>query len=245
MLLARCQSLVTSLLPRSKLGCSGADSRVDLFVYILGLQESLQQTLLGGWEAGFSHHRNPTDFFSQRFWGFLFLCWNPEFCCLFHSPVVLLSLSTRKCETAICYLVHWVYQPLPGHASSLPQLPISAPLPSLDEYLFFNSLVVGLLYSLIFWQSWLFFVFKFVVLLLVIWRGKVYYLCLHLGPSCSHKKISELLNKTLVFDPTTLSCWSVWLVTHLSGNKQRRERLTVSMIWFSNKSLLKQPSGMN
>ena len=40
---------------------------------------------------------------------------------------------------------------------------------------FFNSLVVGLSYSLMFWWFWLCFVFKFVVvLILVVWGGKVY-----------------------------------------------------------------------
>ena len=54
-------------------------------------------------------------------------------------------------------------------------LPISAPPTSLDECFFFNSLVVRLPYSLIFWQFWLFFIFKFVVvLLLVVQGGKVY-----------------------------------------------------------------------
>ena len=41
--------------------------------------------------------------------------------------------------------------------------------------MFFNSLVVGLPYSSIFWQFWLIFVFKLVVdLLLVVRGGKVY-----------------------------------------------------------------------
>ena len=40
---------------------------------------------------------------------------------------------------------------------------------------FFNSFIVGLSYSSIFWQFWSFFVFKFiVVLLLVVQGGKVY-----------------------------------------------------------------------
>ena len=38
----------------------------------------------------------------------------------------------------------------------------------LDECFFFISLVVGLPYSSIFWQFWLFFLFKFVVVLLVV-----------------------------------------------------------------------------
>ena len=51
----------------------------------------------------------------------------------------------------------------------------SPPLLLVCEWFFFNSLVVGLPYSSIFWQFWLFFVFKFVVvLLLVVQVGKVY-----------------------------------------------------------------------
>ena len=58
-------------------------------------------------------------------------------------------------------------------AAALPEvlsilLPISAPLTGLDECFFFNSLVVRLPYSSIFCQSWLFFVFKFVVLLVLV-----------------------------------------------------------------------------
>ena len=61
-------------------------------------------------------------------------------------------------------------------------LPVSVPPTSLDECFFFNSLVVGLPYSLIFHQFWLFFVFKFVVLLLAVQGGIIpLYLCLHLG----------------------------------------------------------------
>ena len=52
-------------------------------------------------------------------------------------------------------------------APALPQV-ISSPPNGLDECFFFNSLVVGLPNSLIFCQFWLFFVFKFVVVLLLI-----------------------------------------------------------------------------
>ena len=55
-------------------------------------------------------------------------------------------------------------------------LPVSAPPSGLDECFFFNSLVVGLPYSSIFWQFWLFFVFKFVVVLLLVVRGGTVYL---------------------------------------------------------------------
>ena len=56
---------------------------------------------------------------------------------------------------------------LPCQKSSLPELSVSAPPTSLDECFFFNSLVAGLPYSSIFWQLWLLFVFKFVVVLLL------------------------------------------------------------------------------
>ena len=75
-----------------------------------------------------------------------------------------------------------VLQPPPCYMSSPPQLPIPTPPTGLDECFLFNSLVVGLPYSLIFWQFWLFFVFKFVVaLLLVVKVGKVYLPMLHVG----------------------------------------------------------------
>ena len=62
------------------------------------------------------------------------------------------------------------------------QLPISAPPTSLDDCFFFISLVVGLPYSLIFCQFWLFFVFK--LLLSFFWlckEAQCIYLHLHLG----------------------------------------------------------------
>ena len=48
---------------------------------------------------------NPTDFFSQRFWGFISLCWSPGLCSLSLSPVVPPDLSTHKCGTvqSSCY----------------------------------------------------------------------------------------------------------------------------------------------
>ena len=53
------------LIPTSKLGPSGADSKVDGFVYILGPHGSLQQTPV---KLGVSPTTaTPTGFFSQRF----------------------------------------------------------------------------------------------------------------------------------------------------------------------------------
>ena len=69
-----------------------------------------------------------------------------------HYPVVPPGLSTCKCGTACSASCHLTW-PASYHlrASPLyPQLPISAPPPCLDECFFFNSLVVGLPYSLIF-----------------------------------------------------------------------------------------------
>ena len=93
-------------------------------------------------------------------WGLLAAAW----------PVPFHSLPPR-----------WVHQPLPCRKSSPPRLSISAPPTSLDECFFFISLVIGLPYSLIFWQFWLFFVFK---LLLSFWlckEAQCVYLHLHLG----------------------------------------------------------------
>ena len=61
-------------------------------------------------------------------------------------------------------------------------LPISAPPTSLDECVFFNSLVVELPYSSIFCQFWLFLAFK--LLWSFFWlceEAQCVYLCLHLG----------------------------------------------------------------
>ena len=58
---------------------------------------------------------------------------------------------------------------------------MSAPPASLDEcFSIINSLVVGLPYSSIFCQFWLFFVFKLVVVLLVVGGGTA---CLPMPPS--------------------------------------------------------------
>ena len=70
-------------------------------------------------------------------WGLLAAAWPA----LFHNPPPV-----------------WFCQPLPCRESSPPRLPISTPPTGLGECFFFFSLVVGLPYSLIFCQFWLFFV---------------------------------------------------------------------------------------
>ena len=95
------------------------------------------------------------------------------------EPWVVQSVSLPSCSSQFIHMQIWdcllcqppptpVLQPPPCRESSLPQLPLSAPPTSLGERFFFISLVVRLPYSSIFWQFWLFFVFKFVVVLLVV-----------------------------------------------------------------------------
>ena len=135
--------------------------------------------------GSFSSRLNPIDFHSEQSWSFIFLLWNPGLCGLFCSPVVPPSLSAHKygtnCSVSSC--LAWSTSCCLAHrgppATMLPwvlttQAAHLCPSISLDECFFFNSLVVELLYCSTFWQFWLFFVFKFVVLLLVVWGGKVY-----------------------------------------------------------------------
>ena len=105
---------------------------------------------------------SPTGFFQPEVLAFISQCWNPGLRGLSHSPVFSLNLSTHKCGTACSASYHLVCSGPP------PQLPISAPPTGLDECFFFNSLVVRLLYSSVIWQFWLFFVFKFVAVLLLV-----------------------------------------------------------------------------
>ena len=76
----------------------------------------------------------------------------------------------------------WVRQPPPCCESSPSRLPVSAPPTGLDECFFFISLVVGLPYSLIFCQFWLFFVFKLLLSFSCLCEEAwCVYLRLHLG----------------------------------------------------------------
>ena len=68
------------------------------------------------------------------------------------------------------------------------QLPVSAPPTSLGECGFFISLVVGLPYSLIFCQFWLFFVFKLSFLWLCE-EAQCVYLRLHLGRKSGFSRV--------------------------------------------------------
>ena len=75
-------------------------------------------------------------------------------------------------------------------------LPVSAPPTGLDECVFFNSLVVGLPYSSIFCEFWLFFVFK--LLLSFFWlceEAQCVYLRLHLSHNFSKYFIHLFLER--------------------------------------------------
>ena len=75
--------------------------------------------------------------------------------------------------------------------ASPPQLPISAPPTSL---VFFNSLVVRLPHSSIFWQFWMFLFLNLLLAFFWLWEeAKHIYLCLHLGWSSKTQDILEQL----------------------------------------------------
>ena len=164
------------LLPTCKLCLSGADSPVGGLVYLPGSCGSLQWALLWGWE--FLPLPQPPQVFTARgFEALFFPCWNPGLCGLSCSPVVPPSLSAHGCGTAPTPSHHLAHPSSPAAALLQvfsTQLPISASPTSLDRCFFSNSLVVRLPCSLITWNFWLSFVFKFVVFLLVVGGGKVY-----------------------------------------------------------------------
>ena len=135
----------------------------------------------------------PTRVFSQRLLVFISPHWNPGLCGLSRSLVVPPGLSVHKCGSTLSASHHFAWstsrhlaRPSPP-AAALPRvlstrLLISTPPTGLDECFFFNSLVVGLPYSLIFCQFWL--VFFFNLLLSFFWlceEAQCVYLHLHLG----------------------------------------------------------------
>ena len=115
-----------------------------------------------------SRHHNLHSFFQLRDFEALFPCNGTLGCAVCLSPQLFLLVYP-----------HANMGPpsppaLPCQESSPSWLPVSAPPANLDECSFFNSLVVGFPYSLIFWQFWLFFVFKFVVVILLVVQGSKY-----------------------------------------------------------------------
>ena len=118
-----------------------------------------------------------SGFYSQMFWSFISPLWNPGLCCLSHSSIVPPGLSVCKYGTTQ-YDSHCLY----GPRSSRSWLPVFAPPTSLNECFFFNSFVVRLPYSSIFWQRSYFLFLN--LLFSFFWlceEAKYIYLCLHLG----------------------------------------------------------------
>ena len=126
----------------------------------------------------------PTDVFNQRFEALfpcagtlgLALCFAPPLFLQVYlhanvGPPGLPATALRDPPAAPCW-----------PAAALPALlPVSAPPTILNEYFFFNSLVVGLPYSSIFWQFWL---VNLNLLFSSFWlreEAKCVYLCLHFG----------------------------------------------------------------
>ena len=147
-------------LPTSKVHPSGADSCVFGFVYVLGPCGSLQWPLLWGWE---------------------FLPLPPQPPRVFSVRGLRLYFPVGALGCASCSFAHPAPQSTTslGLAAATLLWALFIPPTGLDACFFFNSLVVGLPYSLIFCQFWLCFVFK---LLLSFFRlseeAQCVYLCL-------------------------------------------------------------------
>ena len=140
-------------LPTIKLGPSGAASPggwVCVHSRMLWVSPTNSPVRLGVFHAATS---TPTGVFNGWFEA-LFPHTGTLGCAVCH---LVHQLLPRQPAAALPTPLHnppplWVRQPPPCHKSSLPQLPISAPPTGLDEYIFFNSLVVRLPYSSIFCQ---------------------------------------------------------------------------------------------
>ena len=127
----------------------------------------------------------PAEFYCQRFWGFTCPHWICGLCGLSHCPAVPPSLSALKCGNAWStsqHLTHPVHQPPPCRVFFPSQLPLSTPPTRLDEWFLFNSLVVGLPSTLIFWKFWLFLFSNWLLSFFSLSEdAKHIYLYLHLG----------------------------------------------------------------
>ena len=80
-----------------------------------------------------------TDFYSQKFWDFLFPCWNPGLLGLSLSPVAPPGLPAHKCGTPSMPLYH---TSSPPGCPSLPLLPVwmnvSSLTPLLSDSIFWH-----------------------------------------------------------------------------------------------------------
>ena len=127
--------------------------------------------------GSFSGHLSPCSFFHSEVLRLYFPTLEPWVAGFVLFPSCSSWLAVCKCGTAHSASCHFassldLHFAHPGLLDAVS--PGILPPTSLNECFFFNSLVIRLPYSLIFWQFWLFFVFKFVVVLLVVRGGKVY-----------------------------------------------------------------------
>ena len=193
--------LVTPSATHNQIGASGADSQVGGLVHALGPCGSLQPSLLWGWEFLLLPPQ-PPQVFSIRglrlyfpvleLWVVQSASLPPPFLRVYlcanvgpqgRPATTLWGLPAAAWHAPFHNLPpHWVCQLPPCRESSRPQLPVAAPPTGLDECFYFISLVVGLPYSSIFCQFWLFFVIK--LLLSFFWlceEAQCIYRHLHLG----------------------------------------------------------------
>ena len=150
-----------------------ASLRVGKLAYILGWWGPFKQNLLKDWQ--FVLPPQPPLAFTEVM-KFYFPGAGTLGCTVWpgagftHSTVVLPGFNLPHMNVGLP--VPLLPPPFWCHsASSPPWLPSSSPPANLDEYGFFKPLVVWLLYSLMFWQFWVLFVLRLVVILLVVVWG--------------------------------------------------------------------------
>ena len=149
----------------------------------LGPRGPLQWTIL--WDSQFLPPPKPNRFLQPEVFRLYFLSTGTLGCMVYLAPQLFLPVYLHANVGApappTTTLPALVLQVLPCLEYSLPGLPLSTPPTGLDECFFFNSFIVRLPYSSIFWQFWL---FLFLNLLLSFWlckEAKCIYLHLRLG----------------------------------------------------------------
>ena len=128
----------------------------------------------------------PTGFFQSEVLRFYFLALEPWILGSILLPSCSSHLSAHKLGLPILPATTLpalkllkllpVLKLLPLRKSSPLWLPVSTSFTGLYECFFFNYLVVRLPYGWIFCQFWLFFVFKFVIVLVLVVQGSKVYL---------------------------------------------------------------------
>ena len=173
------------------------------------------QGLIPGWvglcifcEAGsFSCDCNPHRFLQPEILRLSFPAfWDPRLHCLSHSLVIPPGLSTHRCGKSCPPATA-----LPTQSATFPG--VLCLFYQLDKGFFFNSLVARLSWSLIFWQFRLLFVFKLVVILLLVVRGSEVFL--HKPPSWLAAHLFSFFF-SLIFVYIFFTCFSMRLFLSFS-----------------------------